>query len=156
MDTHPLVVHFPIVLLTLAAFCDAIALIASREQFRWTGFLLLVLGTVGALVAALTGDAAKHGAGRIPGIRDALERHEDLATVLIWSAVVLTLGRAHFVLKKRFEGAVRAVFLVLSLAVAALALASGYTGGKMVYEYGAGTRPVMEQVRAQEAEEAGR
>ena len=139
MDLHPFVVHFPIALLTLSAVCDLVGVLADREQLRWTGFLLLVVGTIGALIAALTGDAAEHVAGQIPGIHDALEQHEDFATLTIWTAVFLVLGRAHFVVKRRFLGVARAVYLVLALCLAALVLYSGYTGGKMVHDFEAGT-----------------
>lgn len=139
MDLHPFVIHFPIALLTISVVCDIVGVLTNRDQLCFTGFLLLVLGTIGALIAALTGDAAQHTAGTIPGIHDILEQHEDLATYTIWLAVLLVLGRAHFAIKKRFLGVARAVYLVLALALACLVLYSGYTGGKMVYEFGAGT-----------------
>ena len=148
MDFHPFIVHFPIAFLTLSALCDLVALLTSRDQFRFAGFLLLVLGTLGALAAAQSGDSAEHFAGQIPGIHEALEQHESLATVAIWAAVVLTLGRAHFVLKKRFQGAVCIVYVLLALGLSGTILATGYTGGKMVYEFGAGTAAAKQETGA--------
>ena len=149
MDAHPFIVHFPIALLTVSAICDLVALLTDRDQYARTGYLLLILGTIGALAAALSGDAAEARAEMIPGIHDALEGHESLATVTVWVAVVLTLGRTRLVVKKHFAGAARVVYLALALGLGGLVLWVGYTGGRMVYEYGAGTRPAMERQEGQ-------
>ena len=151
MDAHPFIVHFPIALLTVSAICDLVALLTERDQYARTGYLLLILGTIGAMAAALSGEAAEGVAEQIPGIHDVLENHENLATLAVWVAVILTLGRTHLVLKKRFAGAARVVYLALALGLGGLVLWVGFTGGRMVYEYEAGTRSAMERLERQES-----
>ena len=143
MNIHPLIVHFPIALLIVGALCDAIGILGRRDGALRMGYILLILGAVGAVAAAFSGEAAGETASGIPGIGEGIERHENLATAAVWLSIVLALGRIHLTMKRRFAGAVRIVYLVLVLGTAGLVAASGYTGGRLVYEYGAGTAPVQ-------------
>ncbi|MDA0747070.1 MAG: DUF2231 domain-containing protein [bacterium] len=147
MNIHPLIVHFPIALLILGAICDAIGILMRRDFFLKTGHLLLAMGATAAIAAAITGENAAEVAEKIPGITEDLERHETLSTAVAWLSVALTLTRSHFVFKKRFTGTTRILYLVIAIAIAALTAASGYTGGRMVYEYGAGTVPVLNTIQ---------
>ena len=85
-------------------------------------------------------------AQHIDGIAADLEDHDTLGTVTAFLAVALALVRTHFVLKKKFVGFVRYVYLVFGLVTAGLVCAAGYTGGYLVYFYGAGTQPVTSQI----------
>jgi uncharacterized membrane protein len=148
MDYHPFIVHFPVALLTVGFFCDAAGILFRRDHLLRTGYLLLVLGAVSAIAAALTGNAAEDDAARIPGIAAALEQHESVSTAATWLAIGLALFRTHLTLKKKFAGSLRYVFLAGAAATAVLVAISGYTGGRMSYEYGPGVRPVMETLEA--------
>ena len=146
MDIHPLVIHFPIALLIVGALCDAVGILGRQDTFLKTGFILLVLGAFASIVAAVSGDAASEVAGKIPNITEDLEQHEDLSTIVAFLSVLFVLIRTHFTLKARFVGTVRATYLVLVLLLAVLTAAAGYTGGKIVYDYGAGTRNVTSEL----------
>ncbi len=146
MDFHPFIVHFPVSLLTVGFFCDAAGILFRRDQLLRTGYLLLVLGAVSAIAAALTGNAAEENAAGIPGIAAALEQHESFSTAATWLAIALTLARTYFSQKGKFAGTVRFVYLVGVAVTAILVAISGYTGGRMTYEYGPGIRPVMESL----------
>ena len=116
------------------------------KQLVWI-VRLLILGAVGAVAAAFSGEAAGETASGIPGIGEDLECHENLTTAAVWLSIVLALGRTHLTMKRRFAGAIRIVYLVFALCAAGLIAASGYTGGRLVYEYGAGTAPVREMLK---------
>ncbi len=147
MNLHPFIVHFPVALLIVGALCDAVGILCSRDQILKSGYLLLVLGTVGAIAAALTGEAAGETAQRIPGIQADLEQHETLTTAAAWLSVALVLARTHLTFKKRFTGILRLVYLLFALCTASLIAAGGYTGGHMVYKYGAGTEPITKSLK---------
>ena len=85
-------------------------------------------------------------AQHIDGIAADLDDHDTLGTVTAFLAVALVLVRTHFVLRKKFVGFVRYVYLVFGLVTAGLVCAAGYTGGNLVYFYGAGTEPVTSQI----------
>ncbi len=150
MDIHPLIAHFPIVLLLIGVVCDAIGILNDRDFFIRAGFLLFSLGALSALPVALTGDSAAEVAQYIDDIAADLDDHDTLGTVTAFFAVALALIRTHFVLKKKFVGIIRYVYLVFGLVTAGLVCAAGYTGGHLVYHYGAGTRSVTSQIEVEE------
>ncbi len=150
MDIHPLIAHFPIVLLLIGVVCDAIGILNDRDFFIRAGFLLFSLGALSALPVALTGDSAAEVAQHIDDIAADLDDHDTLGTVTAFLAVALALIRTHFVLRKKFVGTVRYVYLVFGLVTAGLVCAAGYTGGHLVYHYGAGTRSVTSQIEVEE------
>ncbi len=150
MDIHPLIAHFPIVLLLIGVVCDAIGILNDRDFFLRAGFLLFSLGALSALPVALTGDSAAEVAQHIDDIAADLDDHDTLGTVTAFLAVALALIRTHFVLRKKFVGIIRYVYLVFGLVTAGLVCAAGYTGGHLVYHYGAGTRSVTSQIEVEE------
>lgn len=147
---HPIVVHFPIVLLLLALTLDA------RNGFRGddlagaavparAGRLALYGGAVAAVLAVGFGYLAQSIAiGR--GFADALiEDHEGLGvtTALVFAA--LAIGRAAAVRSgvPLGGGRGRLVAALTALGVAVL-LATAYHGGQLVYGHGvnvAGVKP---------------
>jgi uncharacterized membrane protein len=147
LDFHPLLIHFPIALLIVGAICDAIGILGKRDLFLRTGFLLLVLGAFMSILAALTGDHVADTAHHIAGIYDDLDWHDTLGTATAIIAVLLTLIRTHFTFKKQFTGTVQYIYLLFAIGVAILVGASGYTGGRLVYDYGAGTHPVIKTLK---------
>src|SRR5579859_3221457 len=52
---HPLVVHYPVALLTLAALLYVGAWMFRRESWAWPALWMLALGTLGAGLAVWTG-----------------------------------------------------------------------------------------------------
>jgi uncharacterized membrane protein len=71
-NIHPLLVHFPIALLSTAAGLDVLGWVLRRDTFlRHTATLLYVLGTVAAGAAYLTGRAASQ-AIWLPGMAEAV------------------------------------------------------------------------------------
>ena len=142
VDLHPFIIHFPIVLLLVSAACDAVGTRTRQNSYLKVGYLLLVLTAVSALAAALTGENAAETTQQIASIQNDLEQHENLGTAATWLAVILTLARTHLVFKKRFDGAPRRLYLIAVLLAVIVMSASGYTGGHLVYKYGAGTEPV--------------
>lgn len=146
-NLHPLVVHFPIVLLMLAPLFIVLAL-AFRKQTQtlmYVALLLMVLGVISAYVAVGSGEAAGELADRTPAVNAVLEHHEELAetTAAFFVVLVLLFGAFLFAprLLKRtlprnatigFSG----VFL-LGYAVAVLFLVNtAHNGGRLVHELG--------------------
>lgn len=147
MNFHSSIVHFPIVLLIVGVVCDAIGILNHRAFFLKVGYLLFALGTFAAIPAALTGDNAADLAQHIAGITPDLDDHDTLGSITALLAIAITLARTHFIFKKQFVGTIRYLYLVLALTTAGLVCASGYTGGHLVYHYGAGTTPVIKTLK---------
>ena len=145
---HPLIVHFPIVLLLVAPIFIVIGAALKPERsfpYLLTALILMTLGTVSAWAAASSGEAAGEAAGMIPSARAVLEQHEDLAelTDLAFSTLTLIFGCIVFI--PRFLGREnsRAISTVLPLvflifyAAGAVSLANtAHQGGVLVHELG--------------------
>ena len=129
MDIHPLIAHFPIVLLIIGVVCDAIGILNDRDFFLRAGFLLFSLGALSAIPVALTGDSAAEVAQHIDGIAADLEDHDTLGTVTAFLAVALALVRTHFVLRKKFVGIIRGVYLAFRSCDRGSGVRGGIYGG---------------------------
>src|SRR3990170_7245038 len=96
-NIHPMIVHFPLVLLIFAVLFDVAGLIL--KKFTWlekSALLLYLLGTIAAGVAFLTGRAASDGLD-IPVIAmRAVNDHADWAEVTLWFFIIYTIIRLSF------------------------------------------------------------
>ena len=148
---HAFVAHFPIALLLVAPIWVVLGLL-SRESRRthWSAALILmVLGTLGACAAALTGQEAAD-VGRSRHAWDVLERHQELSEVSCAIFALLTLAFAGLVfLPKRLERKLRpmhivaahVVLLVLYAGGCLVLMHAGHEGGRLVYEVGLSGAP---------------
>jgi uncharacterized membrane protein len=143
---HPQVVHFAIALLVVAVVVRALSLV-TKERVAFVGpmaLTLLTLGTLAAIVAAFTGDAAHGPIEAMPGLRPIVTAHEEwgervrniFILVLLIELVALLLRNP-----ERSRYALIASTLVGVLGLGAL-YEAGEHGGQIVYDYagGVGTR----------------
>lgn len=143
---HPLVVHFPIALLSVVPLVIVIGLLARPERgVLGIAFLLMALGTAAAWLAAATGESAARLAERLPGVAALLEQHEELAetTRTLFTALALAFGgllAVPRVLKRPLARgprlALHGAFLVLYLAGLGALVATAHQGGRLVHEKG--------------------
>lgn len=82
---HPLLVHFPLVLLLLGAAAATLYAALGRGVWRRTALVLFLLGTAGAWAAERTGHALAQAVEGDPIVEQVVERHEAAAewTVLV-------------------------------------------------------------------------
>ena len=88
---HPLVLHFPIALLLLAAAVEVVRCLRTDPRLARLTVLLLALGAVGALAAAGTGWIFAHESHPEPALRATLVWHRWLGVVTAVLAVVAWL-----------------------------------------------------------------
>lgn len=135
-NIHPLVVHYPIALLTAAALVYLLAWAARREEWARSALWMLALGTLGAVVAVRTGLSASDGVMVAPSVREQILVHHKhyMLAVMGLSAVLTAWAMAAPPLPRRG----RLIFLALLLAMTALLAKGADYGGWMVYGYNAG------------------
>ena len=87
LPLHPLVVHAPVVLIPLSAIALVLLIFVRkwRPHYAWLAVAGLVVGTLGAVVAVLTGNAFAETIG-LPA------RHATLGTILVWTAGALSVS----------------------------------------------------------------
>jgi len=132
---HPSLVHFPIALATAAAIFQLLALVTGKSQFTVSAIVVLAMGAVMAVAAAITGTAQEETAKLLPGIEAVLERHELLGTVGAVAMLALTISAFYLHMKNSLPPR---LFLAALTALAILVVAAGHWGGQLVYIYGAG------------------
>lgn len=159
-NVHPLVIHFPIVLLFTAVLFDFWGLV--KRNATWASkaaLLLFVLGAIAAIVAVITGHEAAGGlyhAGLLPrnvgaDLRAHAELGEDTAwffgiyvvirLILTWWGKMNHLSFAVIAFLVGFGG----LFLVYETAE---------HGGKLVYDHNLGTQLLKEQQMEMKKNEA--
>ncbi len=151
---HPLLVHFPVaLLLTVPLFAAAGFIPGDRGRaFRTSALILMLLGSVAAHVAVLSGEAAEIYARGSQGVDEVIHEHEEGAESVRTFFIALTLLYAVlYGIERRLKPGLRmgayAAHLLLYL-VACVALANAaHLGGRLVHEFG---------VRAVEAKELSR
>ncbi|WP_455244309.1 DUF2231 domain-containing protein [Petrachloros mirabilis] len=133
---HPMLVHFPIALLSAAVLLDFIALRWRPDETRIASLYSLVLGLAGAAVSVVSGALAEESAEHSGVPEFVLEVHEKLGFAVFWIfAALLGLRLAEWldVMKTRPVASLSVGIVgVLVLFVAS------YYGGSLVYDYGAG------------------
>ena len=145
---HPIVIHFPIVLLLVSPLFVVVSAVLSPAKGRpylTAAVALLLAGTAGLFVAAETGEAAAELADRTPEINATLQLHEQLAssTRILFSVLsgllVLVFALPHFQVRPltRFHSTTLPLIFLALYATGIVALANtAHQGGRLVHEFG--------------------
>ncbi|RIK42333.1 MAG: hypothetical protein DCC55_09185 [Chloroflexi bacterium] len=149
---HPASVHFPIALLSLASVAGLLFLYwRRRPEFIVLTWWPLYLGWAGGAVAVLTGLLAQRGLPPAAPYRDILNWHisSGLALLVVYGSLIY--WRWRFGTPKAQRARVRAGqlysdllddpnarigFTLLAILGLLLVVASGWNGGRLVYEWG--------------------
>lgn len=136
-NLHPLVVHFPIALLTFAAFCEVVARFKGRESLRTTAYWNLVFGVLSMAAAVASGLSAENSISPGATAHAAVETHESSAFITLSLFAVIFLWRVlrGGELYQKFSK----LFLCVLLVAWLLLVTTSYYGGELVYRYGVAT-----------------
>lgn len=145
LPIHPMVVHFPIALLIVGFLVELAGRLLRRPWLGHAALLLLILGALGAVAAARTGEAAEETVLETPAIEEVLEEHEEGGKQTMWLFLGLAALRSVLAWLKRDTAVVGWIFLVLWAGGLVLLYETAHHGGELVYKHGAGvaaTAPV--------------
>ncbi len=133
---HPMLVHFPIALLSSSVLCELLALRWRAEDCRIASLYTLVLGLAGALLSLVSGHMAEESVEHSGVPEQILEIHEKLGFATFWIfAGLLGLRAAEWLGWIRERHTLR---VGLGIGAVAVLFVASYYGGSLVYEYGAG------------------
>ena len=136
---HGALNHFPIALLFVSAGLDFVAV--KRPNLRSGAWLLLVLGTLGAIAATVSGLLAHLAYEDDPVLLSAMEVHQYLAfaTTALFAALTAWRWRS---LKRGSDVGGNWVYLALILLGLVVLGVTGFLGGNLVTEWGIGVRSI--------------
>ena len=144
---HPLIVHFPIALLSMSPVVDLAALLTRRPSWHAVAYALLATRTVAAAAAVISGNAAAAPHRDNEVIGGLVERHEDSGSLVLLLYLVATVGRLPLQLRATTSGWQLKLWLVVAVAGCVLLWRTSALGGSLVFDYGVGV--------TQEAAEGG-
>ena len=135
---HPLIVHFPIVLLLLSLLTQFTGLFVFRKELNWITLLLVFGGLIGAYVAAQL--VHPHTTGLSETASWVLEKHEEYADYTLWTALAAFLLKivSMFLLKKKIWMEV-IILVVLAASAYSVSEASHY-GAQLLHIEGVGSQ----------------
>lgn len=136
---HAMVVHFPIALLLVAFLSEIISIIFKKPFFQQMGFYLLILGTIGTIASYLAGNAAGEGIEEGP-LEKVMELHEQAGTIALWLTVFTAVIYLLINFLKYKKSWARIVSILLFAGVISAIARTGYLGGQLVYQHGAGVQ----------------
>ena len=133
---HPILVHFPLALLTASFLVEGLAIALRRPALHAVSLWNLALGTLGAVGAVLSGRQAMALAKHSMEIHEVMELHEKMGYLVLIGAVLVLAWR---VLTGGSVGPRSrwAAWLALGLVCGGMVYGA-YLGGRMVYEFGVG------------------
>ncbi len=136
-------VHFPVALTFAALLFEVVSRVRRWRTLESGSLVLIVLAALGAIAGMVTGTLA-HDEVVVPvEARAMLEQHEDLGVLLGWGLPLLAVARTLLARLSRRYGPLGWLYLVL-LCVACVAIAyQGHLGGRLVYDHGVGTAPLL-------------
>jgi uncharacterized membrane protein len=147
-ELHPLVIHFPIALLLVAPLFIVAGILMNPRKGRpylVAALCLMILGTVGTVLAVLTGEAAAEVAHRTAAVSAVLERHQELAEItrdifgllsVIFAAILFV---PRFLKRETTTAAARILplaFLLFYGAGTVVLVNTAHNGGRLVHEFG--------------------
>ena len=130
---HPMLVHFPIALLFGSVAFDWIGLWLNYAGLTRAGFYTLVLGAMGAGVAALSGPDHVSGNATVSAL---FVSHQNFALLTVSFAVSLVIVRCFAV--DGIAGLWALVYLACTVALLTVVALTGYYGGELVYHQAIG------------------
>ena len=132
---HPIIVHFPIALISVGFLAEVAALFFKKEKcLSRTGFYLMILGSLTAIAGWASGQLfTEHPAeGEILKV---FQSHETGALVTMILIVAGTLFRIWLIVKKKEETQMKWIAFGFYLLAFAAVTFTGYMGGTMVYNF---------------------
>lgn len=142
-NVHPLVVHFPIALLSSFLLAEVLALLLRADSLRSAASWMLYFGTGAALAAVLAGFQAASTVDHSEEVHALLERHETYGLTVLALAVVLSAARWLF--RNWTSGIVRGMQIALGSVLVGVMTLGADLGGLMVYGHGVAVRTSCEQ-----------
>lgn len=146
-NLHPLLVHFPIAILMIAAIANLSTFLLPDKWWDETkNTILYVTGTVFAGVTYYSGTVAADTIFLPTEAQSVLSEHANWAEYLLWFFVLYSLLRLAFHRFKLFD---KTAFQIIAFITVLPGLFMVYEtaeyGGKMVFGYGAGTGQLLQQ-----------
>jgi uncharacterized membrane protein len=132
-----MLIHFPIALLMVGFLSEIIGILSKNKFYKNAAFYLLLLGSLGAIAAYISGSYA--GEGMEDGMLEIpMELHEEAALITLWLSIITALFSVCIYYFKYQRNWTKWIGLLLFTALVVSVARTGYLGGQLVFKHGAG------------------
>jgi len=152
-NIHPMIIHFPLVLLIVAVLFDALGLIIKKSKqtagISWLekpALVLYLFGTMTLIAAFLTGRSAEDGLNIPSHVIPALTDHADWAEITLWFFIVYTVIRFAAVFIFSSKRLIVLPLVLIGFVGIYFLYQTGDKGAKLVFGYGLGTGNLMTEL----------
>jgi uncharacterized membrane protein len=133
---HLLITHLPIFGAFIGSLVLAYAIIIKSNDTKMAAYGVLVLSTLGAVIAYLTGEGAEEVVEKIPGVVEStIKLHENFAFIAVIALTIMGLfsviGLIAIVNKSTYANKIATVVLIAAITSFGLVTITGYLGGKI-------------------------
>ena len=151
-NLHPLLVHFPIVLLPTFFLLDLAGSLLNKDDWRRVASWFLYLGAITAVLTVIAGYFAAKTVPHGMEVHFIIEKHKIYGIIIAGVAMLLSIWRLRRGALPRREANVLQ-FLLSAIACFALILGADL-GGLMVYKYGVGVEAAIQPMDSNEHKHA--
>ncbi len=137
---HPIIVHFAIALLSVAVITDLLYLVTRKQNFWQLTNLMLIIGTLSALIAVITGNQAFQVVTIPEGTKPLVLSHQLSGQITLGLFAGVSVLRWVLIRLKLFAHPLRWIYYILLLTASFYLFRTGVLGGEMVYIHGVGTQ----------------
>lgn len=139
-NVHPLLVHFPIALLTTFWVFDLLGTWLKHDDWRRAASWFLYFGTVTAIFTVAAGFVAADSVPHSDEVHHFMEEHEHLGVTILAVALVLSVWR--LLARTMIREAANVLHLLMTAIMIGLLFFAADLGGLMVYRYGVAVQAV--------------
>lgn len=152
---HPMFVHFPIALFTVALGADVLGRWRPGPEARTVGFWCVVLAVLGAAAAVAAGLVDMYRADLADATHRFVHLHRDSGLILLAALALLAFWRWRIWRRPSASAGVSSSYLAAAGVVFVLVLFQGWFGGELVYGLGAGVSAAGQGVVSPEEGQMG-
>ncbi len=155
---HLLITHLPIFGSILGGLVLAHGLWTKSNQTKIASYNLLIISSIGAIIAYLTGEGAEETVEKIQGVSESMiDQHADFAVYALVSLCILgaaaLIGLFVSLRKSPLSRTIAIITLVISLVSFGLIARTGYLGGQIRHTEINAATPIPQQNGEQEKDD---
>ena len=134
LEIHPIIVHFPIALITLAYVFQVITIIIPNKVPENLNLWVLIPATLSTLPAVISGQNSKKNLENICSeAQSTLKNHELFANITTWSILLLSLIWIYVTLKGYANIRVQKLFCAFLSLIFISLIITGLLGGQLTH-----------------------